>query len=108
MCAFFSQELRILLLLITLIAVIILTSPNLTSSSCLYQELQILEDDAQIIKLVGPVLVKQELVEVKSNVTTRIEYIKSDLTRLEGLEKAKAAEQEKCGQQIQQLQKGGQ
>jgi len=29
--------------------------------------------------LIGPVLVKQELVEVKNNVTKRVEFIKNDM-----------------------------
>ena len=36
-----------------------------------------------MFKLIGPVLVKQELLEVKTNVSKRIEYIKNDMTRLE-------------------------
>lgn len=43
------------------------------------QELDILEDDAGVFKLIGPVLVKQELLEVKNNVSKRIEFIKSDM-----------------------------
>ena len=36
------------------------------------KELDLLEEDAQVFKLIGPVLVKQELVEVKTNVSKRI------------------------------------
>ena len=43
------------------------------------QELDLLEEDASVFKLIGPVLVKQELVEVKNNVTKRVEFIKSDM-----------------------------
>ncbi len=43
-----------------------------------------LEEDASVFKLIGPVLVKQELVEVKNNVSKRVEYIKNDISRLEG------------------------
>ena len=44
-----------------------------------WQELDILEDDASVYKLIGPVLVKQELMEVKNNVTKRVEFIKNDM-----------------------------
>ncbi len=47
------------------------------------KELQLLEDDADVFKLIGPLLVKQELIEVKSNVSKRIEFIKGDMKRLE-------------------------
>jgi hypothetical protein len=46
---------------------------------CAWQELEILEEDARVFKLIGPVLVRQELMEVKNNVTKRIEYIKNDM-----------------------------
>merc|ERR1719301_3148 len=42
-------------------------------------ELDLLESDASVFKLIGPVLVKQELVEVKNNVTKRVEFIKNDM-----------------------------
>jgi len=71
------------------------------------KELDLLETDAHVFKLIGPVLVKQELVEVKSNVSKRIEYIKSDITRLEGNLKAKNTEQEELREKISKLQKGG-
>merc|ERR1711865_446846 len=53
------------------------------------KELGLLEEDAQVFKLIGPVLVKQELVEVKTNVSKRIEFIKNDIGRLETNVKAK-------------------
>ncbi|EOD16658.1 hypothetical protein EMIHUDRAFT_59123, partial [Emiliania huxleyi CCMP1516] len=69
------------------------------------KELELLEEDAQVFKLIGPVLVKQELVEVKSNVNKRIEYIKADATRIERSLKAKNDEQNTVKEQIQALQK---
>ena len=69
------------------------------------KELELLEEDAQVFKLIGPVLVKQELVEVKTNVTKRIEFIKNDISRLEANVKAKEKEQEGVRSQISQLQK---
>ncbi|KAJ1638564.1 Prefoldin [Pavlovales sp. CCMP2436] len=46
-------------------------------------ELEHLEEDAKVFKLIGPVLVQQDLVEVKANVTTRIDFIKKDVARTE-------------------------
>mgnify|MGYP002038599446 CR=1 FL=1 len=62
------------------------------------KELDLLEEDAQVFKLIGPVLVKQELVEVKTNVSKRIEFIKNDIGRLESSVKAKEKELRKCAQ----------
>ena len=70
------------------------------------KELGLLEDEACVYKLIGPVLVKQELVEVKSNVSKRIEYIKNDMTRLEKNLKKKQDEIDGVRAQISKLQKG--
>jgi prefoldin beta subunit len=43
------------------------------------QELELLEEDANVFKLIGPVLVKQDLAEAKANVSKRIEYILAEL-----------------------------
>lgn len=47
------------------------------------RELDLLEEDAVVYKLIGPVLVKQDLLEAKANVAKRIEYISTELKRLE-------------------------
>ena len=69
------------------------------------KELGLLEEAAQVFKLIGPVLVKQELVEVKTNVSKRIEFIKNDISRLENNVKAKEKEQQAVSSKIQQMQK---
>merc|ERR1711988_1500359 len=69
------------------------------------KELDLLEEDAQVFKLIGPVLVKQELVEVKSNVAKRIEYIKNDISRLESNVKDKENDQENVRKTIAAMQK---
>lgn len=45
------------------------------------QELNRLDDDANVFKLIGPALIRQDLVEAKSNVSKRIEYIKNEMDR---------------------------
>lgn len=40
-----------------------------------WQELAIIEGDAVVYKLVGPVLVKQDLEEARQTVDKRLEYI---------------------------------
>jgi len=47
--------------------------------SYVLQELSFLEEDAAVYKLVGPVLLKQDLAESKSNVEKRIAFIKGQL-----------------------------
>ena len=69
------------------------------------KELELLEEDAQVFKLIGPVLVKQELVEVKTNVTKRIEFIKNDISRLGDNIAAKEKQQDEVKKAIGALQK---
>ena len=82
-------------------------SPFIRSSSARTQELDLLEEDSSVFKLIGPVLVKQELVEVKNNVTKRVEFIKNDITRLEGTIKKFEKQSETVKGNIAALQKSG-
>ena len=43
------------------------------------QEFDALGEEAVIYKLVGPVLVKQDMTEAKQNVNKRIDFIKTEL-----------------------------
>lgn len=79
---------------------------------CCAQELKLLDDDATVYKLIGPAMIKQDLVEAKANVGKRLEYITGELKRvsdristLEG----KAREQQAAvrGRQLQTDQRRG-
>lgn len=43
------------------------------------KELDLLREDANVFKLIGPVLVKQDLAEANANVRKRIDYISAEL-----------------------------
>ncbi|DBA96524.1 hypothetical protein WJX77_012506 [Trebouxia sp. C0004] len=47
------------------------------------QELELLDEDANIFKLVGPVLIKQDPLEATANVEKRLEFIKGEVDRLD-------------------------
>lgn len=49
-------------------------------------EFNILETDASVYKLVGPILAKQDLAEAKTNVEKRIEFIGKEIERMDKLE----------------------
>ena len=51
-------------------------------------EFNTLEEDANVFKLVGPILAKQSLFECKNNVQQRLDFINKEVTRLEALETA--------------------
>jgi len=55
---------------------------QLHENEIVQKELGILEDGAGVYKLVGPVLVQQDLQEARSNVAKRVEYISKELERL--------------------------
>ncbi|OZC08642.1 prefoldin subunit [Onchocerca flexuosa] len=67
-------------------------------------ELDLLEDDATVYKLIGPVLVKQNLIEAKQNVGKRIDYITTEIKRLEELMADAATKQENQKQIVMRLQ----
>ena len=83
-------------------------STQILENEMVLKELGLLEDEASVFKLIGPVLVKQELVEVKNNVTKRVEFIKNDIKRLEGNVKKFEQQQETVKGNIAALQKSAQ
>ena len=52
---------------------------QLTENNGVKEELALLETDSNIYKLIGPVLVKQDLDEARQNVKKRIDYITGEL-----------------------------
>ncbi|XP_064458229.1 prefoldin subunit 6-like [Ornithodoros turicata] len=82
---------------------------QLHENTVVKEELDLLEPEATVFKLVGPVLVKQPLDEAKQNVSKRIEYIAAEVKRhdnmLHDLEKKQEAQKEafqKVEQQFRQ------
>ncbi|KAK7841224.1 prefoldin subunit 6 [Quercus suber] len=86
---------------------------QLGENELVLKELDILNEDANVYKLIGPVLVKQDLAEANANVRKRIEYISAELKRLDGtlqdLEEKQNSKKEaifKLQERIQSLQAG--
>ena len=50
-------------------------------------EFKMLDDDANVYKLVGPILAKQDLAEAKENVQQRLTHIEKSIAEFEALEK---------------------
>ncbi|CAI5724686.1 unnamed protein product [Peronospora destructor] len=46
------------------------------------KELDLLDDEAKVYKLVGPVLLKQDVDEAKTNVNKRLEFINNELGKV--------------------------
>ena len=47
------------------------------------QELDLLDETTSVFKLVGPVLMKVELLEAKENVSKRLEFIEKEIEKLD-------------------------
>jgi len=84
---------------------------QLTENNIVKDELEHLEPNANVFKLIGPALVKQDLVEAKQTVTKRLEYITNEIKRqeasLKDIEKKQETQREtitKLQQQLQQVQ----
>nr|XP_027108229.1 prefoldin subunit 6-like isoform X2 [Coffea arabica] len=56
---------------------------QLGENELVLKELELLNEDANVFKLIGPVLVKQDLAEARANVRKRIDYISAELKRLD-------------------------
>ncbi|XP_058196455.1 prefoldin subunit 6 [Rhododendron vialii] len=86
---------------------------QLGENELVLKELDLLNEDANVYKLIGPVLVKQDLAEANANVRKRIDYMSAELKRLDatlqGLEEKQNSKKEailKLQQRIQSLQAG--
>ncbi|XP_068182094.1 prefoldin subunit 6 [Antennarius striatus] len=58
---------------------------QLTENSIVKEELDLLDNSNTVYKLIGPVLVKQDLDEAKVTVTKRLEYINGEIQRYDTL-----------------------
>ncbi|KAF5944801.1 hypothetical protein HYC85_018878 [Camellia sinensis] len=86
---------------------------QLGENELVLKELNLLNEDANVYKLIGPVLVKQDLAEANANVRKRIDYISAELKRLDAtlqdLEEKQNSKKDailKLQQRIQYLQAG--
>ncbi|XP_011502730.1 PREDICTED: prefoldin subunit 6 [Ceratosolen solmsi marchali] len=58
---------------------------QLNENNVVKEELDLLNPGNEIYKLIGPILIKQELIEAKENVNKRVEFILSEIKRTEDL-----------------------
>ncbi|XP_068624592.1 prefoldin subunit 6 [Battus philenor] len=57
---------------------------QLHETKAVKEELMLLKKDAEVYKLIGPVLIKQDLEEARQNVTKRMDYINKEIKRSDG------------------------
>ncbi len=86
-----------------------LLDSQLNENKLVKEEMDKVESDAKVYKLIGPALVRQDVSEAKSNVDKRISYITGELKRQEDLladlDKQQEAEREKLQALQMQMQK---
>ncbi|KAG0166819.1 hypothetical protein DFQ28_006850 [Apophysomyces sp. BC1034] len=68
------------------------------------KEFELLDGEANIYKLIGPILVKQDKVEASTNVKNRLDLITSEIKRVEGQLKDLTEKSEKKKNEIAELQ----
>ncbi|GCB67492.1 hypothetical protein scyTo_0012151 [Scyliorhinus torazame] len=82
---------------------------RVTENTIVKEELDLLESTNSVFKLIGPVLVKQDLEEAKSTVAKRLEYINGEIKRYGGqmkeLEKKSELKRETLSKLQQDFQK---
>ncbi|GMH33021.1 hypothetical protein BSKO_00855 [Bryopsis sp. KO-2023] len=69
------------------------------------EELALFSDDANVYKLIGPALIKQDPIEAKANVSKRIEFISGELDRLDNQLKSLETKANQRQEEILKMQK---
>ncbi|KAL7269235.1 Prefoldin subunit 6 [Rhizina undulata] len=77
---------------------------QLQENKSVQKEFAALDETANIFKLIGPVLLKQDKSEAVMNVDKRLEFIESEINRIEGQLKDLQTKQENKKIEIMQLQ----
>uniref|UniRef100_A0A3B4UHG1 Prefoldin subunit 6 n=1 Tax=Seriola dumerili TaxID=41447 RepID=A0A3B4UHG1_SERDU len=77
---------------------------QLTENNIVKEELDLLDSTNIVYKLIGPVLVKQELDEAKATVAKRLEYINGEIQRYETLLKEMEKKSEQHREVLSSLQ----
>ncbi|KAI0350476.1 Prefoldin beta-like protein [Trametes cingulata] len=77
---------------------------QLSENELVKKEFASLTEENTVYKLVGPVLVKQDQAEAKQNVDTRLDFIKSEIKRVEGQLKELGDKSEKKKMELVEIQ----
>ncbi|XP_018971054.1 prefoldin subunit 6-like [Cyprinus carpio] len=77
---------------------------QLTENNIVKEELALLDCQNTVYKLIGPVLVKQDLDEAKATVSKRLEYINGEIQRYETLLKEMERKSEQHREVLSSLQ----
>ncbi|XP_065206921.1 prefoldin subunit 6 [Planococcus citri] len=86
---------------------------QLNENEVVKTELDFVKDNEEVYKMIGKVLIKQDLTEAKQNVAKRMDYIKGEIKRIDNASTVTEMKLEDCRtkltklqQELQQLQVG--
>ncbi|KAF5385317.1 hypothetical protein D9615_001418 [Tricholomella constricta] len=77
---------------------------QLSENELVKKEFALLTPENRVFKLMGPVLVKQDQMEAKSNVETRLEFIRGEIKRVEAQLKDIEGKQDKKKSELVDIQ----
>ncbi|KAG6818035.1 hypothetical protein H0H87_009190 [Tephrocybe sp. NHM501043] len=77
---------------------------QLSENELVKKEFALLTPENRVFKLVGPVLIKQDQADAKGNIETRLEFIRSEIKRVETQLKDIEGRQEKKKTEIVEIQ----
>lgn len=77
---------------------------QLNENEVVKTELDFVKDNEEVYKMIGKVLIKQDLTEAKQNVAKRIEYIKGEIKRIDNTSAVTELKLEECRTKLTKLQ----
>ena len=77
---------------------------QLNENNVVKSEFDLLESGDEVFKLIGPALIEQDIPEAKENVKKRIEYITSEIKRMEDIISSLDKKQEVHRQNVEKYQ----
>ena len=77
---------------------------QLNENEVVKTELDFIKGNEEVYKMIGKVLIKQDLVEAKQNVAKRMEYIKSEIKRIDNASTVTEMKLDECREKLTKLQ----
>lgn len=76
----------------------------LNENKIVKEELALLKPSGEVYKMVGPILLRQDLAEAKENVDKRITFIKNEAQKIDSQTESLSTKEEECKEKLNKLQ----
>ncbi|XKL65595.1 hypothetical protein PGB90_009015 [Kerria lacca] len=80
-----------------------LLNGQLNENEVVKTELDFVKDTDEVYKMIGKILIKQDLIEAKQNVLKRMEYIKAEVKRIDNTSSITKMKVEDCQTKLNKL-----